>query len=202
MSNSKNKPLPVTRKPYGGTEESEFERMALAVMQGRTDELDDEGRRMLDRTRDAYRIICGTPNKGKAVKELCALHPEISERTARNYINYGIRIWNPADRLDRDFLNTVFLNALIADIYDKGSSAEIRAKNLATLQRYLAAMPDTPADPMMMEKHNIYIQLNLNGSTINLTADKWDRLKADPAVTAAILDAEITETEAQDIMEG
>lgn len=198
---SDTKPLPAVRKEYGSSVESDFETIALAVMQGRSGDLGDTQQHMLDLTRDAYRIVCGYPNKSVAVKEMCALHPELSERTALTYVNQGIRIWNPGDRLERDFLNTIFLTALIKEIYSEDSDATTRAKNLATLQRYLADMPQDPMDPSMMEKHTINIQLNINGSTITVPADQWVKIKENKLIAAA-LDQEITEAQAVEIMEG
>ena len=198
---SDTKPLPAVRKEYGSSGESDFETIALAVMQGRSGDLSDTQRYMLDLTRDAYRIVCGYPNKSVAVKAMCALHQELSERTALTYVNQGIRIWNPGDRLERDFLNTVFLQALIKEIYSEDSDAATRAKNLATLQRYLSEMPQDPMDPTMMEKHTINIQLNINGNTINIPADQWAKIKENKLIAAA-LDQEITEAQAKEIMEG
>ena len=195
------KPLPPVRKEYGSSAESDFETIALAVMQGRSGDLNDDQRHKLDLTRDAYRIVCGYPNKSVAVKEMRALHPELSERTALTYVNQGIRIWNPGDRLERDFLNTVFLQAIIKEIYSKDSDAASRAKNLATLQRYLSDMPQDPMDPTIMEKHTINIQLNINGSTITVPADQWAKIKENKLIAAA-LDQEITEAQAVEIMEG
>lgn len=193
--------LPSIRKPYGSSVESDFESISLAVMQGHTDALSEEQQRMLDLTRDAYRIVCEYPNKSVAVKTMRELHPELSERTALNYVNYGIRIWNPGNQLERDFLNTVFLTAIIKEIHDKNADSASRAKNLATLQRYLADMPQDPMDPTMMEKHTINIQLNINGSTITVPADKWAKIKENKIIAAA-LEQEISETQAAEIMEG
>ncbi len=195
-----NRPTSIVRKEYGSSVESDFETIALAVMQGRSGDLSDTQQHMLDLTRDAYRIVCGYPNKSVAVKEMCALHPELSERTALTYVNQGIRIWNPGDRLERDFLNTVFLQALIKEIYSEDSDAATRAKNLATLQRYLSEMPQDPMDPTIMEKHTINIQLNINGSTITVPADQWAKIKENKLIAAA-LDQEITEAQAEEIME-
>lgn len=193
--------LPSIRKPYGSSVESDFESISLAVMQGHTDALSEEQQRMLDLTRDAYRIVCEYPNKSVAVKTMRELHPELTERTALNYVNYGIRIWNPGNQLERDFLNTIFLTAIIKEIHDKNADSASRAKNLATLQRYLADMPQDPMDPTMMEKHTINIQLNINGSTITVPADKWAKIKENKIIAAA-LEQEISETQAAEIMEG
>ena len=190
------------RQPYGTTQENAFEAVAIAVMQGGTDTLNEDQQRTLELTKEAYHIICETPNKSVAIKKMAELHPELTERTALNYINYGIRIWNPHHKLDRDFLDTVFVNALIKEITNPKADADIKAKNLATLQRYLAAMPTQPMDPTMMQKHDIYIQLNLNGSTINVPTDKWDKLKDSKLIADAIMQQEITEAQAEEIMEG
>lgn len=195
------KPIKV-RKEYGKTQESAFERVAIAVMNGNTDDLDTEQQHTLSLTKEAYHIICETPNKSIAIKKMAELHPEMTERMALNYINYGIRIWNPHHKLDRDFLDTVFVNALIKEITDPNAEADAKAKNLATLQRYIAAMPNEPMDPMMMEKHDIYIQLNINGSTINVPTDKWDKIKDNKVIAAAIMEQEISEAQAAEIMEG
>lgn len=194
------KKAPAIRKKYGSSGESDFETIALAVMQGRTSDLSDTQQHMLDLTREAYSIVYEKPNKSTAVKEMCALHPELSERTALNYINQGIRIWNPGNRLERDFLNTVFITALLAEIKSKDIDAASRAKNLATLERYLSNMPQDPIDPELMEKHTINIQLNINGSTITVPADKWAKIKENRIIAAA-LDQEITEVQAEDIMQ-
>lgn len=190
------------RKPYGGAIESTFETISLAVMQGNTSSLDDEQRRVLETTKEAYHILCETPNKGIAVKKLSELHPEITEHQAYAYISYGIRIWNPHNKLDRDFLDTIFINALLKEIKSDDTDGATKAKNLATLQRYIAAMPQEPMDPMMMEKHDIFIQLNINGSTINVPADKWDKIKENKVIAAAIMEQEISEDQAAEIMEG
>ena len=133
---------------------------------------------------------------------MAALHPELTERTALNYINYGIRIWNPHHKLDRDFLDTVFVNALIKEITDPNAEPDAKAKNLATLQRYIAAMPQEPMDPMMMEKHDIYIQLNINGSNIDIPFEKLRLLTDETKRIAGALDQEITDVQAAEIMEG
>lgn len=193
--------LPAIRRQFGNSFDGNFEAIALAVMHGREDRLTPEQLHMLDMTRDAYRIVCEYPNKSEAVKIMVALHPEVTERTAFSYINQGIKIWNPSERLEREFLNTVFLTSLLKEIKREDSDASTRAKNLATLQRYLAAMPQEPMDPEMMEKHTINIQLNINGNTITVPAEQWERLKENRIIAAA-LDQEISEAQAVEIMEG
>lgn len=193
------KPVPM-RKGYGSSAETEFDTIALAVMQGRTDELTEQQQRTLALTREAYNILGDYPQKGVAVKSFCALHPELSERTALTYINNGIKIWNPSNRLEQDFLNTIFLNLIIKELYSKDSDAASRAKNLATFQRYISSMPQEPIDPEMMQKHTINIQLNINGNTITVPADQWEKIRENKIIAAA-LEQEINETQAEEIME-
>lgn len=178
-----------------------YEEVSLAVADGRSEQLNERQQAVLERTKAAYRIICDLPDKRKAVNKLKELYPELSEMTLYRDINYAIRIWNPMNRMDRDFLTTAFLNKLISEIYNDECDAATRAKNLATFERYLSNMPQDPMDPTIMEKHTINIQLNINGNTITVPADKWAKIKENKLIAAA-LDQEITETQAEEIMEG
>lgn len=176
-----------------------YEEVSLAVADGRSEQLNERQQAVLERTKAAYRIICDLPDKRKAVNKLKELYPELSEMTLYRDINYAIRIWNPMNRMDRDFLTTAFLNKLISEIYNDECDAATRAKNLATFERYLSNMPQDPMDPTIMEKHTINIQLNINGSTITVPADQWAKIKENKLIAAA-LDQEITEVQAEDIM--
>lgn len=178
-----------------------YEEVSLAVADGRSEQLTERQQSVLERTKAAYRIICDLPDKRKAVNKLKELYPELSEMTLYRDINYAIRIWNPMNRMDRDFLTTAFLNKLISEIYNDECDAATRAKNLATFERYLSNMPQDPMDPTIMEKHTINIQLNINGSTITVPADKWAKIKENKLIAAA-LDQEISEAQAAEIMEG
>ena len=177
-----------------------YEEVSLAVADGRSEQLNERQQAVLERTKAAYRIICDLPDKRKAVNKLKELYPELSEMTLYRDINYAIRIWNPMNRMDRDFLTTAFLNKLISEIYNDECDAATRAKNLATFERYLSNMPQDPMDPTIMEKHTINIQLNINGSTITVPADKWAKIKENKLIAAA-LDQEISEAQAEEIME-
>lgn len=177
-----------------------YEEVSLAVADGRSEHLTERQQAVLERTKAAYRIICDLPDKRKAVNKLKELYPELSEMTLYRDINYAIRIWNPMNRMDRDFLTTAFLNKLISEIYNDECDAATRAKNLATFERYLSNMPQDPMDPTIMEKHTINIQLNINGNTITVPADKWAKIKENKLIAAA-LDQEISEAQASEIME-
>ncbi len=177
-----------------------YEEVSLAVADGRSEQLNERQQAVLERTKAAYRIICDLPDKRKAVNKLKELYPELSEMTLYRDINYAIRIWNPMNRMDRDFLTTAFLNKLISEIYNDECDAASRAKNMATFERYLSHTPQDPIDPELMEKHTINIQLNINGRTITVPADKWAKIKENKLIAAA-LDQEIVEAQAAEIME-
>lgn len=178
-----------------------YEEVSLAVADGRSEQLNERQQAVLERTKAAYRIICDLPDKREAVNKLKELYPELSEMTLYRDINYAIRIWNPMNRMDRDFLITAFLSKLISEIYNDECDAATRAKNMATFERYLSHLPQEPMDPTIMEKHTINIQLNINGNTITVPADKWAKIKENKLIAAA-LDQEISEAQAEEIMEG
>lgn len=193
-------PMPLSKQP-NNDDLTVYEDVSLAVAQGRSEELNERQRVVLERTKDAYRIICDLPNKRLAVNKLKELYPDLSEAQLYRDINYAIRIWNPMNRMDKDFLTTVLLNGLVNEIYSEDSDAASRAKNLATLERFLSNMAQEPTDPELMEKHTINIQLNINGNTITVPADQWAKIKENKLIAAA-LDQEITEAQAVEIMEG
>lgn len=180
--------------------EDNYEVVSLAVMQGNIATLNNEQKEVYERTRAAYSIVCETPVKNKAVKKLQALFPGISLSQAYNDIDYAIKIWNPKNRFDKEFLETILLNTLIDNITDPNSDEVARAKNLATFQKYLSSLPQEPIDPKMMEKHDIYIQLNMNGTIINLPYSKGDLIAPENKQYATVLEHEITEVQAEDIM--
>ncbi len=183
------------------TPEERYEVVSLAIMQGNVERLNERERKLYDRLHAAYNIICETPIKGQAVKKLMDLYPNINEAYAYKDIDYAIRIWNPKTRLDREFLESVMVDALLENIKNPNSDEGSRAKNLATLQRYISSLPQEPADPTLMQKHNIYIQLNYNGDTINIPYSQGKLPNAPKREVAAMLDDEITDVEAEEIIE-
>lgn len=191
----------IPRKNYTDSEITVYEEVSLAVAQGKSEQLDERQKPVLERLKKAYNIVSDNPNKRVAVEKLKEMYPSLSHHTLYNDINYAIRIFNPMNRVDKDFLETVMVNALIEEIKNPSASEDAKAKNLATLQRYISSMPQEPMDPMMMEKHKIYIQLNVNGSTINVPPAQWASLKNNQVIADA-LEQEITDAEAVEIMEG
>lgn len=194
------KPIKL-RKPYKN-DESDFEVVSIAVMQGNVDALNEQQRHVLEVTKEAYNIVSDHPIKSQAVKALGALHPDISQAQLYRYIDYAIRIWNPKNRLDREFLETVFVNKLMQEICREEATEESRSKNLATMQKYLASLPPESIDPSMLQKHDIYIQLNINGSNIDIPFEKLRLLTDETKRIAGALDQEITDVQAAEIMEG
>lgn len=196
-----NKPKPLKlRKPYKN-DESDIEVVSVAVMQGNLEALNENQRKVFDCTKQAYEIITDTPHKGEAIKKFCAIHPELTSRTAAKYIDAAIKMWNPSYKYDREFLETVMLNALIKEITNENANEDTRAKNLATLQRYVSSLPQETIDPTMMQKHDIYIQLNVNGSTVNIPSNKLSMLSEEAKQLASSLETEIDEYQAAEIIE-
>ena len=114
-------PMPLSKQP-NNDELTVYEEVSLAVAQGRSEQLNERQRVVLERTKDAYRIICDLPNKRLAVNKLKKLYPDLSEAQLYRDINYAIRIWNPMNRMDKDFLTTVLLNGLVNEIRANGET--------------------------------------------------------------------------------
>lgn len=180
-------------------DEEDYEIVSLAVMQGNIDRLNSQQQKMFERTRAAYSIVCETPLKSESVHKLCALYPDISIMQAYRDIDYAIKIWNPKNRFDRDFLESILMNALIENIKNPNSDESARAKNMATLQRYLSSLPQENIDPNLLQKHNIFIQLNVGGKEERVSGSGRDSGRTMDITD--LLDNEITDVEAAEILE-
>jgi hypothetical protein len=57
------------------------------------------------------------------------------------------------------------------EIASPAVSDTARAKNLSTLQKYLALHPPQQIDPHLMESNQIFIQFNVNGRAMTISED-------------------------------
>ena len=83
-------------------------------------------------------------------------------------MDFTRKSWGDYLSVKKDFLQTYFLERLMYEISRPNASEAIRAKNLATLQKYIESLPENNIDPHLTEANNIYIQVNLNNKTFNL----------------------------------
>jgi len=90
---------------------------------------------------------------------------------------------------------------LVEEIKNKAADEYVRAKNFATLEKYLRNMPANEIDPQHIEKNNINICFHIAGQ--NFTLSQKDLYKLPQSKVMALLHSisnEIIDVEAEEIM--
>ncbi len=181
--------------------ETDFEAVSEYFTTGNTTALTETQQRILERLRTAHAIMRKYPRKSVAALKLQARFPEISKEQAYCDIRNACRLWNKYDPVDRDFLEGWFLDWLMREISDPSTSDNARAKNLATLQKFLSQLPPQKIDPKLMETNQIFVQFNINNKQVKIPETVLMKLPDDiRRQLLGSLDDEITEETACEII--
>lgn len=181
--------------------ETDFEAVSEYFTTGNTTALTETQQRILERLRTAHAIMRKYPRKSVAALKLQARFPEISKEQAYCDIRNACRLWNKYDPVDRDFLEGWFLDWLMREISDPSTSDNARAKNLATLQKFLSQLPPQKIDPKLMETNQIFVQFNINNKQVKIPEAVLMKLPDDiRRQLLGSLDDEITEETAYEII--
>ena len=192
---------PKQRTSIEQKREDDFQAITEYFTTGTSTALTEQQQRILERMRTAHSILRRYPRKSVAVLKLQARFPEISKEQAYCDIRNACRLWNKYDPVDRDFLEGWFLDWLMREIADPATSDGARAKNLATLQKFLSQLPPQKIDPKLMEANQIFVQFNINNKQVSIPESVLMKLPADiRRQLLGSLDDEITEETAYEII--
>ena len=198
------KPLTMNQRQRNSIEkirENDFEAISEYFTTGDSGGLTDAQQRILERLRTAHAIMRKYPRKSVAALKLQARFPEISREQAFCDIRNACRLWNKYDPVDRDFLEGWFLDWLMREIADPATSDNARAKDLATLQKFLSQLPPQKIDPKLMESNQIFVQVNINNKQVRIPEAVLMKLPVDiRRQLLGSLDDEITEETACEII--
>lgn len=189
------------KKSLAQTNEENYQAIAL-YYSGTTDvELRDDQKAVLDRWRTAHAILRKYPRPYVAAKMLQSRYPEISLAQARVDVQSAARLWNVAEKVDRDFIEGWFVDTLLKEISNPGASEAVRAKNLQTLCAWLKAQPPVEIDPHLMERNqvNIIFQTD-NRQVIYSEADILHLKPADREKLLTSMPHNLTEEQAAEIL--
>ena len=134
---------------------------------GSSHAIDEDHQRMLDICIRCYGLLRDFPQRNVCIRKLMALMG-LPYTTAARYVDFTRKTWGDYLSVNKEFLQTYFLERLMYEISRPGASEAVRSKNLATLQKYIESLPDNNIDPHLTEANNVYIQVNLNNKTFNL----------------------------------
>jgi len=151
--------------------EDDFNAISEYYTTGESTALSEKQQEILERLRTAHAILRKYPRKSIAVLKLQARYPDLSREQAFVDVRNACRLWNKYDPVDRDFLEGWFLDWLMKEIANPACSDTARAKNMSTLQKYLALHPPVKIDPKLMESNQIFIQFNVNGKSMTLSEE-------------------------------
>ena len=192
---------PKQRTSIEKIRESDFEAICEYYTTGGSASLTERQQRVLERLRTAHAVMRKYPRKSVAALKLQARFPEISREQAYCDIRNACRLWNKYDPVDRDFLEGWFLDWLMREIADPATSDNARAKDLATLQKFLSQLPPQKIDPKLMESNQIYVQFNINNRNVAIPESVLMKLPTDiRRQLLGSLDDEITEEAASQII--
>ena len=189
------------KKSLAQINEENYEAIALYYTGIENVELRDDQKAILDRWRTAHSILRKYPIKYMAAKMLQSRYPEISLAQARVDVESATKLWNVSEKVDRDFLESWFVNTLLKEISNPGASEAVRARNLQTYGAWLKAQPPVEIDPHLMERNQINIIFNAGNQQVNISEP--DLLKMKPSDREKLLMSvpnNLTEEQAAEII--
>ncbi len=154
-------------KPLQSVTDANFELVREYINTGSSKALDEDHKKTLELCIYCYGLLREFPQRNICIRKLMALK-NLPYTTAARYVDFTRQTWGNYIDFKRDFLETFFLDKLISEISSPNSTEAIRAKNLATLQKYLESMPESNIDPHLTESNNVYIQVNVGNKSFNL----------------------------------
>lgn len=189
------------KKSLAQTNDENYQAIAL-YYSGTTDvELREDQKAILERWRTAHAILRRYPRPYVAAKILQSRYPEISLAQARVDIQSATRLWNVSEKVDRDFIESWFVDTLLKEISNPGASEAVKARNLQTLGAWLKAQPPVEIDPHLVERNQINIVFNTDNRQIVYSEADIMRLKpADRERLLGSMPNSLTEAQAAEIL--
>lgn len=189
------------KKSLAQTNDENYQAIAL-YYSGTTDvELREDQKAILERWRTAHAILRKYPRPYVAAKMLQSRYPDISLAQARVDIQSATRLWNVSEKVDRDFIESWFVDTLLKEISNPGASEAVKARNLQTLGAWLKAQPPVEIDPHLVERNQINIVFNTDNRQIVYSEADIMRLKpADRERLLGSMPNSLTEAQAAEIL--
>lgn len=172
-----------------------------ALSSGKVTSLSPERQHMLKAMRVAWGLMERYPQKQQCANHLAELL-NIPKTTAWTYVDFARKTWGDMQDVTQSFLEAYLSNWLMKMISDPGTSDEIRAKCLATLEKHIANMPKSEIDPEQLGNNQVFIQFNVNGVNYSLPQGALEKLGV--GVKEQMLDAlavEVDEEQAVKMLE-
>lgn len=183
--------------------DQKYEKILAHVLSPEESPLPVELQAQFDRLVQASRLLDRHPDTAQIVAKLQAKF-NIGRNTAYQDIRFARELFVYQNDVHFDFLKAWQIKdilELIRECKQKNNLKEWRNAH-ETLTRALGERPEMPEDPRRLGKNNIYIQLNVNGKTYNLSPETLSIIgkKGIHELSEAVYATEITENDAEKIM--
>lgn len=189
------------KKSLAQANEENYQAIALYYSGVSDVDLRDDQKAVLERWRTAHDLLRKYPRPHVAAKMLASRYPGISLAQARVDVQSAARLWNVAEKVDRDFLENWFVDALLREISNPGANEAVRARNLQTLGAWLKSRPPAEIDPRLVERNTVNITFNTDSRSVVIAESDLLRLKAaDRERLLASVPNSLTEAQAAEIL--
>ena len=186
---------------------STYDQIVSHCLDPDSSELSDLTQEIFNRWTVADDLLRRYPSDKQAVSMLRKKFPTISYQTARNDIQNAKKLFNTTNPVDKDFIRRWVIQDCLKmiEIAKNMGPRGFKAWNDARMQLIKAAqLEDTEAilpNPEILESHQYFTVININGETIKIDQDAFDQL---PVITknelAKMIHSPITEDQAGEIL--
>lgn len=157
---------------------------------------------MIDICRKTWGLLMKHPNRIKAAHQLEAL-TGLPYQTCIRYVDFTQNTWGKALEVNKSFLDAFLVEHLTKEIGDPRSKPTDKARNLATLQKYLANLPQTEIDPSLKNDKDVIIMFQLGEKSLSFSQAEFRSLpKRLQEMFMNAVTQEVTDAEVEDILEG
>lgn len=157
---------------------------------------------MIDLCRKTWGLLMQHPNKITAAHKLESL-TGLPYQTCLNYVNFTQNTWGKMLDVNRSFLDAFLVEHLTKAIGDPRARPSDKAKNLATLQKYLSNMPQTEIDPSLKNDKDVIIMFQMGEKSLSFSQAEFRALpKRMQEMFMDSVTQDITDAEVEEILEG
>lgn len=155
----------------------------------------------LNKCLEAYGLLKKYPQRYICIRQFM-ITTKCAYNTAAKYVDFARANWSNYVDMKREFLETFFLDRIVSEISSPDATEAVKAKNLATLQKYLEHMPEQNIDPKIMEQNNIMIQVNVNGKVLQLKESELEQMSMEARqVITSLISGEIDDNTSMALLE-
>lgn len=157
---------------------------------------------MIEVCRKAWGLLMQHPNRITAAHKLSAI-TGLSYVVCNRYIEFTQNTWGKTLEVNKSFLDAFLIEHLTKEIGDPHAKPSDRAKNLATLQKYISNMPQTEIDPSLKNGKDVIIMFQLGEKSLSFSQAEFRALpKRMQEMFMNNVTHDITDAECEEILEG